>query len=323
MKRKWLSLILVAVMLFSLASPAGAAEVGASPEDIVPSGIDSPPVAEDGTPTEGGAPPETEDETLPEEDSPPETADGLPSEGDASPGSGADLLPGAEAANEIAPQGMQLFSSASDFNIQGNKLVGYTGAGGAVDIPEGVEIIGEGAFKNKTAVTSITIPASVQTIENAAFMGSGLTNVTIPDNVVTLGYSVYKNGDTENATFAGGTSYTGVFTNCVNLTSVHIGAGLSQIPPNTFNGCTKLTGVTIPNNITVVGTGAFLGCTSLASLSLPETLLTLGSGAFSKTELISVTIPGSVVSIKGCWYASSIGSKDNGVNAYNNRGVFM
>ncbi|MEY4327250.1 MAG: hypothetical protein RIS24_3421, partial [Verrucomicrobiota bacterium] len=55
-------------------------------------------------------------------------------------------------------------------------VTGYTGAGGVVTIPEtinglSVTSIGLNAFRNKTSLTSVTIPNSVTTIGGSAFWG--------------------------------------------------------------------------------------------------------------------------------------------------------
>ena len=214
----------------------------------------------------------------------------------------------------FAPSSLSLFSgemtlfAETDFTISGNKLTAYIGAGGNVIIPDGVTVIGAGAFKNKTTVTGVTIPSTVQIIENEAFMGSGLISVTIPDSVVTLGYTNNKSGNVEMAD--SGTNYTGVFTNCANLTSATIGSGINYISPNTFKNCTKLLSVNIASSVTKIGAAAFFGCTSLTTVALPSNLLTIESGAFARTGLISVTIPSSVTSIQsnGVSYANNYSS---------------
>ncbi|MDR1135400.1 MAG: leucine-rich repeat protein, partial [Clostridiales Family XIII bacterium] len=119
---------------------------------------------------------------------------------------------------EIQPAASSDFTAldASDFIISGNKLTAYNGTDVDVIIPEGVVIIGAGVFKNKTAVTSVTIPSSVQIIEDEAFYGSGLTSVTIPDSVLALGYDSHKQNNQEYARLDVNTSYSGAFTDCNN-----------------------------------------------------------------------------------------------------------
>jgi hypothetical protein len=100
---------------------------------------------------------------------------------------------------------------------------------GEVIIHSGV--ISVGGFSG-TAITSISIPSSVTSIENYAFSGcADLTSVTIPANVTSIG--------------------SGAFFYCTKLTSVTIGNGVTSIGSSAFSWCTKLTSVTFEgSNIT-------------------------------------------------------------------------
>ena len=61
-------------------------------------------------------------------------------------------------------------SSSSDFIIEKGVSKKYVGPGGDVVIPEGVDSIGEWAFKDcSNSLTSVTIPNSVTSIEPCAF----------------------------------------------------------------------------------------------------------------------------------------------------------
>jgi len=66
------------------------------------------------------------------------------------------------------------------------QLVLYYGAEKDVAIPDGIIVIGPGAF-SKNQLTNVTIPDSVTTIEFRAFRQNQLTGVTIPDSVTAIG----------------------------------------------------------------------------------------------------------------------------------------
>ena len=104
-------------------------------------------------------------------------------------------------------------------------ITGYTGPGGAVNIPIAatlggcpVTTIGSCAFGDCTSPESVTIPASVTTIGDDAFSDcESLTSVTIPASVTTIG--------------------DGVFSGCTSLASVYF-AGNTPIPGSSvFRSC--------------------------------------------------------------------------------------
>lgn len=89
-----------------------------------------------------------------------------------------------------------------------------------VIIDEGVEIIGEGGFRECASLTSLTIPESVNTIEHAAFMGcTSLKSLILPKKMAVL----------EDEVFRG----------CSQLERIDIPEGVTKIPHLVFVGCTS------------------------------------------------------------------------------------
>lgn len=71
-------------------------------------------------------------------------------------------------------------------------IVKYLANESHIIIPEGIQIIGDGAFKGKR-FTSITIPSTVHTIGHYAFYGCRkLTSLEIPIGVITIGDYAFK-----------------------------------------------------------------------------------------------------------------------------------
>lgn len=130
----------------------------------------------------------------------------------------------------------------------------YNGAAADVTIPsryqgKPVTMIGHAAFFN-SAVTSVTIPDSVTSISDAAFINCPkLTNISIPNSVTYIGFSA--------------------FSSCTSLKSITLPSSLSFISGALFLGCSQLTTIHIPVSVTSIGNNAFADCPSLMTVTYP------------------------------------------------------
>ncbi len=198
------------------------------------------------------------------------------------------------------------FADGSQLETIGIEAFERTALSGNLDnLPASLKSIGVKAF-SELAITAVTIPASVTTIENEAFLlCNGLATLTFADNsqLKTIGNSAFK-----------GTAISGELNN--------LPASLESIGNAAFNGL-AITGVVIPASVTAIGDYAFSGCSSLAALSfadgsqlktigkeafkgtaisgkldyLPASLESIGYGVFSELAITSVTFPESLKSI--------------------------
>ena len=135
-------------------------------------------------------------------------------------------------------------------------------------IDDSVTTIGDEAFNECSALTSVTIPNSVRAIGKSAFRGcSALTSVTIPNSVTTIG--------------------DGAFSSCGALTSVNIPNSITTIAKYAFSHCFALTSVTIPNSVTTIGDGAFSGCTNLQKVNIGNSVKTIEIYAFYNCTYIT------------------------------------
>lgn len=130
----------------------------------------------------------------------------------------------------------------------------YNGAAADVTIPsryqgKPVTTIGHAAFFN-SAVTSVTIPDSVTSISDEAFVNCPkLTNISIPNSVTYIGFSA--------------------FSSCTSLKSITLPSSLSFISGALFLGCSQLTTIHIPVSVTSIGNNAFADCPSLMTVTYP------------------------------------------------------
>ena len=189
-----------------------------------------------------------------------------------------------------------------------------------------VTSIGDYAFINCSALTSVTIPNSVTTIGNSAFTGcNALTSITIPNLVTSIGCDAFGNCTglasvtiPNSDTYIGDNAFDGtawfdnqpdglVYAGLVAYrykgtmpegTGITLFDGTLGIAGSAFVDCTGLTSVAIPNSVTFIGNWAFNGCSALTSIDIPNTVTSIGNDAFSDcTGLASVTIPNSVTYI--------------------------
>ena len=230
-----------------------------------------------------------------------------------------------ENANYISKSGLLLTKD-------GSTLV--QGVNGVVEIPSGVTVVGESAFRDLDGLTKVTLPAGIEVIRPSAFYGcDGLTDVVIPASVtdigehaftvcshlmsisVEAGNEVYSsrngmllnkdgttliqgvNGEVEipsDVTTIGAWAFCGY----PGLTRVVIPASVRDIGAYAFHYCESLTNVVMQGGVTNIGDGAFGGCGNLAGIVIPDGVTCIGQAAFMDcTGLTDVFISNSVQSI--------------------------
>ena len=205
---------------------------------------------------------------------------------------------------------------------------GYN-AQGALVIPESVSyeghdyamtVIGNAAFMYCFYLTSLTIPNSVNTVEEAAFAYcSGFTgDLVIPNSVNTIEASAFHTCYGFDGTLILGSGVTSIgawaFNSCDGLTGVlNIPSNVASIGEDAFVYC-KFDGIVvdpenpnydsrndcnaiietsineliagcknavIPNTVTAIGDNAFKGITGMNSIEIPDSVVSIGDNAFA------------------------------------------
>jgi len=131
-----------------------------------------------------------------------------------------------------------------------------------------------------TKLSSIVLPASINTIDTCTFLGcTSLSSITIPDGVTSIKW--------------------GAFSECTSLEEVSLPEALTSIEHAVFAECKHLKSATIPNNVTSLGAGVFRNDSALSSIILSGRITKIDARCFQNCEsLKSVIIPNRVTSIE-------------------------
>jgi len=196
-----------------------------------------------------------------------------------------------------------------------------------------VTSISSNVFKNNYRINNLTIPNTIETIEEGSFSGCrSLESITIPfvggsrnaiNNSACLGYifgksqyagsePIIQNGQTyyfpNNLTSVIITDTPKIndnaFENCKSLVKIYLFGGLKTIGNNSFYGCSGLKLINIPNTVTSIGNNAFKNCAFTEPITIPNSITHIGEEAFDSNVLIKWIYNPSVT-------ASSLGITDN------------
>lgn len=170
-----------------------------------------------------------------------------------------------------------------------------------ITIPNGVTEIYDFAFSN-CSCSSLTLPESLVTIGNSAFMGArGLTQIIIPDNVTKIKSRAFVGcANIKNIIWSNSieTIEESCFQYCSNLQSIENTENVKYVKSGAFENCSSLLTINLENVISI-DDNAFYYCQSLSSITLSDVISTIGSYAFYYSNLTTITIPESIESIDG------------------------
>ena len=128
-----------------------------------------------------------------------------------------------------------------------------------IEIPEGMTVIDNNAFKNNTKLKEVILPSTLKSIGMSAFEGTSLSKIELPSSLTYIG---------ENA-----------FANIKTLTEVTIPKSV-ETASHAFYGDINLKKVNFEDGIVTIPSGILYN-TGLEEIVLPSSVKAIGSYAFS------------------------------------------
>ena len=183
------------------------------------------------------------------------------------------------------PETLKVINEGAFYYCENLKTLGHTGDG---VLPKGLTTMGAKAFYFCKALEGdLVIPEGVTSLSAGIFYNAyALTSITIPDTVT----SMDANGDQ--------------FANCTAVTSVTLSKNLTELPKTAFFTCKSLKHLPDLSNVTSVGTSCFAGCAALEEMVIPESLTFVGANAFARSSLTEITVLGDPTGLDSAFYNS-------------------
>ena len=216
-----------------------------------------------------------------------------------------------------------------------------TSSGGHIVIPKRhedllVTRIGLNGFSMFGSITSITIPNSIKSIGERAFMMTSLTSVHIPNSVQSMGtYAFAMSTQLSEVTFQENSQLNEIsdyaFMNCGLIEEINIPKSVTRVGEYAFALVGRLSSLTfeegsllqdidsfafamaadieeliLPEGLLTIADSAFINLAKLTNLVIPSTVTSIGASAFAGTYMLNaVYIPIQVVTMGGQVFAAS------------------
>ncbi|MBE6959410.1 MAG: TIR domain-containing protein [Ruminococcaceae bacterium] len=152
-------------------------------------------------------------------------------------------------------------------------------------VPDGVRVIGAGAFKNCEKLEKLDVGNTTEIMMAEACRGcKRLEGFVLPKNVRSVGESAFRDCTSlrfvivENEEIELGER---AFENCAALQDVQLADGISEIYGGVFNSCKSLESIRLPRELTVLGESSFADCVSLKKIDIPRSVTKIDDMVFN------------------------------------------
>ena len=171
----------------------------------------------------------------------------------------------------------------------------------SVSLPDSIDLFKPYAFSGCTALTGINIPEGVKSIPFDMFKGcTSLTHITLPESLTAIASDAFSKSGIADIVIPSHVTTIGqnAFYQCNGLAHIEIPESVTKIGSSAFRYCANLESVTFSEGLTEIESYAFGNCVSLREISLPDGMKTVGTGAFYECSgLTAVELPDTVTSL--------------------------
>lgn len=181
----------------------------------------------------------------------------------------------------------------------GNYAFAYCDNLGTVVLTSGVTTIDEGAFRECPQLWNLGISDTLSVIGDCAFYQDGaLSSISLPATITYIGASAFSGCDgigeiwiADNDGLVIGDE---AFYSCDSLSGASLGVGTTSLGESAFDCCGSMTWVTLPEGLTSIGNYCF-AADALYEVSIPSTVTYIGEGAFKECDYLQgISIPAGV-----------------------------
>lgn len=146
-----------------------------------------------------------------------------------------------------------------------------------------VTAIDNEAFYYQKGIREVNLPATIETIDEAAFYLSSLSRISVQEGVKRINRGAFTNTLIQEIVLPASLLYIGVFSfkGCSRLQSIIIPDDITKIPFSCFSYCDSLNHIELPNSIDTIEECAFYSTPSLQEVTLPSQVKYIGHRAFT------------------------------------------
>ena len=186
-----------------------------------------------------------------------------------------------------------------------------------VVIPNGIEVISNYAFEDKTSITKVTIPSSVNRVGTSAFDGClNLEQIEISQNLTEINSNAFSGtkwltNQPNGVVNIGSTAYS--YKGAMPISSkINFEENTKSIAESAFANQTNLVEITTPKSLEIIMPRSFYLCTGLQIIKLESNVKKIGREAFLNTAWYDNSTSGFIY--LNNWLVSYKGSTFTGTN---------